>query len=345
LARIHRGIKALPELPLEEELHRLLDRFEAQPEGRLFAPLADCYRRLGRLDEAYKVCVDGLTRHPRYSTGFVILGKIHLDREEAGEARTAFETVLSIDPENLIALRQLALDAQRRGDPDLARARWEQVLGLDPDGTDAQRALEELGVPGSDAAPTETGEPEASAPHQTPEEPSSPAPVPRPEMAVGRDSGAQENVGGDAEKNVGGDAEKAEVLTAMSREDSLQPRHGIQRTESGDEAETIITVTLADIYCEQGFKAKALEMYRTVLERHPEAARVAGLQEKVDQIEAEMALLARRFQQSPDEVPQAQLEELESAPGADDDDDDLAGDDEGVRKFRAWVKKRKKPGS
>ncbi|HKI84230.1 MAG TPA: tetratricopeptide repeat protein, partial [Candidatus Krumholzibacteria bacterium] len=100
----------MPNLSREHELHRLLERFENQPNGRIFAPLADCYRKLQRLDEAYKVCVDGLMRHPRYSTGFVVLGKIHLDREELEEARTAFETVLSLDPENLIALRELAED-------------------------------------------------------------------------------------------------------------------------------------------------------------------------------------------------------------------------------------------
>jgi len=47
----------------EQELQRLLERYEAQPEGRLFAPLADAYRRRGDLDEAYRICVDGLSRH------------------------------------------------------------------------------------------------------------------------------------------------------------------------------------------------------------------------------------------------------------------------------------------
>lgn len=326
LARIHRGIKALPALPLEEELHRLLDRFEEQPEGRLFAPLADCYRRLGRLDEAYKVCVDGLTRHPRYSTGFVILGKIHLDREEGTDARTAFETVLSIDPENLVALRHLALDAEQRGDHDGAVARWEQVRALDPDGRDAEDALAVL--EGATMAP-----PEAS--------PASP------DVALAAGANSKEDSGSDAvlEKQSQRVENEPEILVAMSREDSLHLGQGVQRTDGGDEAETIITVTLADIYCEQGFKAKALEMYRTVLERYPEAAKVAGLQEKVDQIEAEMESLAKRFQQTSGEAPEAQLEDLESsAPPLTPPEEEDAQDD-GVQKFREWVQKRNKPGS
>lgn len=318
----------MPALPLEEELHRLLDRFESQPEGRLFAPLADCYRRMGRLDEAYRLCVDGLARHPRYSTGFVILGKIHLDREEGIEARTAFETVLSIDPENLVALRQLASDAESRGDRDAATARWEQVLALDPNSGDAKRALGD--TPKDDGFSQD--EPTLSA-----------------GAAPESDSGEDIVL----EKKTEAEPAPPEVLTAMSREDSLFSESASQRTDVGDEAETIITVTLADIYYEQGFKAKALEMYRTVLERHPEAARVAGLGEKVDQIEEEMDSLAKRFQGTTSGEPETELDRLEAAPpeGAEtateskgpERDDPPRSD--GVQNFRSWVEKHRRPGS
>jgi len=93
---------------LERELARLTERFEEQPAGRVFAPLADCHRKLGQLDTALQVCLTGLARHPGYSSAQLILGKIFLDRGEDDPAREALQAVLDLDSQNLLAMRLLA---------------------------------------------------------------------------------------------------------------------------------------------------------------------------------------------------------------------------------------------
>jgi len=294
----------LPNLSREDELHRLLERFENQPNGRIFAPLADCYRKQQRLDEAYKVCVDGLVRHPRYSTGFVVLGKIHLDRAEFEEARTAFETVLSIDPENLIALRELAEDARRRGDETRAEELREQISALDPSGD----TLHELSEGSAESESGPSGE--------TQEEPA---------------RGAQELQESKEEQE-----EETEpiVLTAVSKDDAFQNSSQDFDPEGIFTGETIATVTLADVYYQQGFKAKALEMYRAVLERHPKAP---GVEEKARAIEEEMSQLTKRFEASGNEPPSEDLRSLE----AEDERKEPRHTDE-MGAFRSWIEKHER---
>mgnify|MGYP000107883520 CR=1 FL=1 len=48
--------------------------------------------------------------------------------------REAFEGVLDLDPQNLVALRHLAEDADRRQDVEEARRLWRQLQQLDPTG-------------------------------------------------------------------------------------------------------------------------------------------------------------------------------------------------------------------
>jgi tetratricopeptide (TPR) repeat protein len=296
----------LPNLPREDELHRLLERFESQPNGRIFAPLADCYRKLQRLDEAYKVCVDGLVRHPRYSTGFVVLGKIHLDREEFEEARTAFETVLSIDPENLIALRELAEDARRCGDEKRASALREQLSMLDPSGETLGEEHQETDEISKDheSSGSESGE-------------EAPALLAKRLEELKQEEEETEPI----------------VLTAVSKDDAFQNSSQDFDPEGIFTGETIATVTLADVYYQQGFKAKALEMYRAVLERHP---RAPGVAEKARAIEEEMSQLSRRFQETGDEPPSEELRQLE----AEDEGREARPDDMGA--FRSWIEKHER---
>ncbi len=307
----------MPARNLEDELHRLLARYEENPSGRLFAPLADCYRKLGRLEEAYRLCVDGLARHPDYSSGFVILGRIHLDRGEDEEARTALETVLSLDPENLVALRGLEQLAQRRGDPEEVERYRKLLLELDPQAESDSR----------EEAPWTDGE----------EEP------------------AEVLMASAGEESAESPPEDAQVLTAVSRNEDLQNDPKDFDPEGIFEGQTIVTVTLADVYYEQGFKAKALEMYRSVLQRHPDAPGVAA---KVAAIEDELSRLKDRFQADGSSALEEKVENLETPPepkaarpseeqspeqAGEPDQGGPEGEDE--RRFRSWVEKRHKGGA
>lgn len=233
---------------LEIERLRLLERYEEQPRGRLFAPLADCLRKLGELDEALAICEAGLERHPEYSSAHVILGKIQLERGDDAAARRAFERVLELDAQNLLAMRQLARLSEAAGDCSRALGLWTRLAALEPDGEGAREQVERL-------------------------------------EALARSPGVEETA-------VDPPAETEAVAEVPAPIAEAEPEP--EPDETGPPAlhtSEIATITLAEIYAEQGFKSKALEIYRQVLGRHPEMETVAA---RVRALESDLAAANRR---------------------------------------------------
>lgn len=91
-----------------------LRRLQQDPTSRVFAPLAESYRRLGRVDEAIEICQRGLEHHPDFHGGRVALAKCFLDKTRYQDAQTELEKVVQLAPENLLAQKLLgeALTAQ-----------------------------------------------------------------------------------------------------------------------------------------------------------------------------------------------------------------------------------------
>jgi tetratricopeptide (TPR) repeat protein len=88
-----------------DELER---RVQMDPASIAFAALAEEYRREGRFDEAIATCGAGLRRHPSYLSAHVTLGRACVALGRIDDARSEFEHVLRLAPENLAAIRGLA---------------------------------------------------------------------------------------------------------------------------------------------------------------------------------------------------------------------------------------------
>lgn len=83
-------------------------RVQQDPASIVFGALAEEYRRAGRLDDAVATCRAGLTRHPSYLSARVTLGRALQALGQHDEARTEFERVIEVAPDNLAAIRALA---------------------------------------------------------------------------------------------------------------------------------------------------------------------------------------------------------------------------------------------
>lgn len=82
-------------------------RYQEDPTSRVFAPLAEAYRRLGRLDEAIDICLEGLKHHPDFPGGRVALARCFLDKKKFARAKDELEIVVGISPDNILAQRLL----------------------------------------------------------------------------------------------------------------------------------------------------------------------------------------------------------------------------------------------
>lgn len=108
-------------------LERLEPILRADPESRVFAPLADAYRRAGRTDEALALCERGLRRYPNWVAARVVRARIQQDRGHLEAAAASFAEILRLMPDQVRAQRtlgeiHLALGRRTEAEAALARA-------------------------------------------------------------------------------------------------------------------------------------------------------------------------------------------------------------------------------
>jgi len=101
-------------------IDELRSKFDENPR-RYFAPLANEYRKAGELVQAIALCREHLPKQPGHMSGHIVFGQALYESGELLESQEIFEAALTLDPENLIALRHLGDIARTRGDSSLAR--------------------------------------------------------------------------------------------------------------------------------------------------------------------------------------------------------------------------------
>ena len=150
------------------EIEKLERRHAENPNGTVFAVLADHYRRVGDIGRALDLLGPGLALHPEYIPASIVLGRCHLALGDDVQAEGAFTRVLSLDPENVIALRELAGITERQGRLDDAE-RWVRMLLLiDRDSEEAKEQLARLEEARRAAPPTVASTPAEPAPPASP---------------------------------------------------------------------------------------------------------------------------------------------------------------------------------
>jgi predicted Zn-dependent protease len=143
---------------------------EAQGAGRrtnldppIFVHLADAYREEGLLDDAIRICRDGLVAHPSCASGRLILAKALLAWGDLDVARRECEQILAQEPEHPEAIQVLAALSARqgpagqgsawRGDP-LASPTLAALYAAQGHRTAAEAIYRQLGVASASTAET-----------------------------------------------------------------------------------------------------------------------------------------------------------------------------------------------
>jgi tetratricopeptide (TPR) repeat protein len=145
-----------------DRLRELQEKFEENPR-RYFAPLANEYRKGGQPKRAIEICRSQLSQMPGHMSGQIVYGQSLYETGEFEEARLVFERALTLDPENLIALRSLGDMSLQSGNTVEARKWYMRLLDADPKdapvialvseidaSTDARPVPTPQGIPGVD---------------------------------------------------------------------------------------------------------------------------------------------------------------------------------------------------
>ena len=129
---------------MSDELQNLIERYDRARDSRLFAPLADAYRKNGDVDKAIEILERGLEKMPHYASAHVILGKCYYDKGATERAKGEFRRVLELDGENLVALKfmgDILLAEDKRSE---AAEFYRRILSIDATNTEVARALKEM---------------------------------------------------------------------------------------------------------------------------------------------------------------------------------------------------------
>jgi tetratricopeptide (TPR) repeat protein len=118
--------------------------YEADPKSRVFAPLAEAYRKMGLLREALELAEKGVRLHPTFAGGRVALGRIYLAHNKIEAAELEFKRAISNSPENILAHQLLAETSLRLKKTKEALKSYKMLLFLAPDNARAAKAVKKL---------------------------------------------------------------------------------------------------------------------------------------------------------------------------------------------------------
>src|SRR5947207_2117981 len=137
-----------------DRLRELQEKFEENPR-RYFAPLANEYRKGGQPKRAIEICRAQLAQMPGHMSGQIVYGQALYESGEFDEARTVFQRALTLDPENLIALRSLGDMSLQSGNTTEARSWYTRLLEADPKDTAVIALISEIDA-SAEGAPVRT---------------------------------------------------------------------------------------------------------------------------------------------------------------------------------------------
>lgn len=125
-------------------LLKYLKMFQDDPRSKIFAPLAECYRKIGLYDEAIQICKEGLVIHPDFIGGKVALARAFFDKKMYSQVRDLLLPLIEKIPDNLIAQRLLADSCLILGYASEALTAYKMLLYFNPNDADVAGMVQEL---------------------------------------------------------------------------------------------------------------------------------------------------------------------------------------------------------
>jgi tetratricopeptide (TPR) repeat protein len=224
-------------------------KLEQNPDSFLFARLSEVYLKVQLVDDALHVARQGVAKHPSFVAGQRALAMACSAKGLDGECLQALQRVAEASPDDLEVQKMLGRLLARKGDHASAQKAFNTVLEFKPDDEECRVELSSF-VAGTELL--------------------------QPLQADNMDFGFGD-FAADQEEEIIELSESDIVL------DSDLETEAVGGTPDQDPLET---PTIAELYVQQGFESKAIEIYRSILAENPfnSAARA-----RLDELEAKSA--------------------------------------------------------
>jgi tetratricopeptide (TPR) repeat protein len=133
-----------PKLAGHPQIYEYLKRFQEDPTSRVFAPLAESYRKAGLIDEAIQIAREGLGIHPNFVGGRVALARALFDKKLYSEVIDELVQVVEDVPDNLVAQRLIAESYLMSGRIAEALSAYKMLLYFSPTDEETAKMVQEL---------------------------------------------------------------------------------------------------------------------------------------------------------------------------------------------------------
>ncbi len=120
-------------IKLPPEIDKLTQQLVLDPKSKVFAQLADAYRKAGMVDEAIETCKRGIEHNPNFATGHLVLGRCYLAKKMYALAIEEFQLVVKNDPTNLAGYKMLAVTCEQQGQNDEAVKYYRMIMDQEPE--------------------------------------------------------------------------------------------------------------------------------------------------------------------------------------------------------------------
>jgi tetratricopeptide (TPR) repeat protein len=125
-------------------LYDYLRKYQEDPTSRVFAPLAEAYRKAGMMNEAIEIAREGLRIHPNFLGGRVALARALFDKKLYTEVIDELAPIIQDAPDNLVAQRLLAESYLIQGRVTEALDCYKMLLYFNPHDPETSKLVKEL---------------------------------------------------------------------------------------------------------------------------------------------------------------------------------------------------------
>jgi tetratricopeptide (TPR) repeat protein len=224
------------------KIKSLDERLAREPDSFCFARLSEIYLKVGLVTDALHTARQGVAKHPGYLAGQRALAMACNANGLRDESRTLLEQVTVAMPADTAAQKLLASLYVEAGDKASAIRVYSTLLDFRPDDAQYKAQLKVL-------QQADTGEPWQGE---------------MPSVPVGFDENIAEVIEEDVYELCEDD------IVYVEEEEDVEPvAPPVADISSPVHHDPLSTLTLAELYEQQGFIAKALDIYRTILADDP----------------------------------------------------------------------------
>lgn len=106
--------------------------YKKNPRSKVFAPLAESFRKLGMLDDAFKILRDGIRHHPNYTLGYIVLAHCYFDQGKFELTYNTLRPIVAQNADNISMQKIFAQACLNLGHLDEALDTYKYLLFLNP---------------------------------------------------------------------------------------------------------------------------------------------------------------------------------------------------------------------